>query len=572
MSDSEKNDDIITKAASSNKPAHIPTSGEDLANIAPGLKQFASLTGGSILYCLSALAIICGIAELIGPALTDGKNLIEALKCVITLNVYELALFAVLMTIVIWAKVNDDSISVLILIGLFMIGTGVALGTVGYHNPNICAFIGIAMVLVALAKIIAMRKYISFKLSRITLLGLTIILLWNFIISAIISRAWLTGTMEPEAVRYQWQLGWMAVLAGVITIVVDIIKSPIELHARKENGVPFLKSSMMGWIFIAVIFACIYAHQYAVAYMFGVNHCLGDYLPLIFLFAIFLIEIIRVKDLLNEFRPVIVIVSMLPLFFLIIALSGKLIMAYPRFGIELLWNPWIITLCYSACLAFIAVKHRWKELAYVIWAYLIVTVLVFGYSPNHSGELNFAVAGAMFLLSLLAIGIFHKNIALCFISVVIASIASVHTNSFERWANSINLHPGAGMALIFGLGTLIIALFFGRKTKQILTIVGSIALVIAFEDHLTNPHNFINVLVLSIILAVLIWLRTRHILAILILMIPNVIEIYMHAKNLSHWRFVIIGFVLLFVGAGLSILKGKKAEKVTSKAEGTNSQ
>ena len=78
--------------------------------------SFLSLTGGSFLYCLSALSIIYGITKIIGPPLAKSNILADIFPCVIVLNVYEIALLAVLVLIVAWKNVTDDAISLVILV------------------------------------------------------------------------------------------------------------------------------------------------------------------------------------------------------------------------------------------------------------------------------------------------------------------------------------------------------------------------------------------------------------------------------------------------------------------------
>ncbi len=84
-------------------------------------KKFLSLTGGSILYCLSALSIIYGISQVMGYQLVKSSELSQALPFILTLNIYELALLGVMVTIVLWRNVTDDAISLLILVALFLI-------------------------------------------------------------------------------------------------------------------------------------------------------------------------------------------------------------------------------------------------------------------------------------------------------------------------------------------------------------------------------------------------------------------------------------------------------------------
>ena len=85
------------------------------------IKSFLSLTGGSILYCLSAASIIYGIGQIIGPSLAKSILLSQTLPCLLAINLYELALLAVLVIIVRFRNVTDDAVSLLILIALFLV-------------------------------------------------------------------------------------------------------------------------------------------------------------------------------------------------------------------------------------------------------------------------------------------------------------------------------------------------------------------------------------------------------------------------------------------------------------------
>ena len=77
-------------------------------------KKFFRLTGGSLLYCLSAVFVAYGIVNVMGPVLEGSETLWGALGCVGTLAVYELALLGVLIAIV-RRKVVDDAISIVMI-------------------------------------------------------------------------------------------------------------------------------------------------------------------------------------------------------------------------------------------------------------------------------------------------------------------------------------------------------------------------------------------------------------------------------------------------------------------------
>jgi hypothetical protein len=96
----------------------------NLARNQDAIRRFLSLTGGSIFYCLSALSIVYGITQIIGPPLAESSNIGDILPCVGVLNVYELALLAVLILVVVWRNVTDDAISLVVLIALFLVASG----------------------------------------------------------------------------------------------------------------------------------------------------------------------------------------------------------------------------------------------------------------------------------------------------------------------------------------------------------------------------------------------------------------------------------------------------------------
>ncbi|GAI17133.1 unnamed protein product, partial [marine sediment metagenome] len=87
------------------KPPHTISSG-DILDLNTW-KSFFDLTGGSLLYCLSAVFVAYGIVKVMGPILSDTDSLSSALPCILTLHIYEIALLGVLILIV-SRKVVDD--------------------------------------------------------------------------------------------------------------------------------------------------------------------------------------------------------------------------------------------------------------------------------------------------------------------------------------------------------------------------------------------------------------------------------------------------------------------------------
>ena len=62
-------------------------------------KGFFNLAGGSILYCLSALSIIYGMSQILAPNLAKVRALSDILPCVLAINIYEIALTCLFLSV-----------------------------------------------------------------------------------------------------------------------------------------------------------------------------------------------------------------------------------------------------------------------------------------------------------------------------------------------------------------------------------------------------------------------------------------------------------------------------------------
>ena len=61
-------------------------------NSTTGWRSFLRVSGSSALFCLSAISIMYGIAQMITPVMAQSNSLSKTLPCIGALNLYELAL------------------------------------------------------------------------------------------------------------------------------------------------------------------------------------------------------------------------------------------------------------------------------------------------------------------------------------------------------------------------------------------------------------------------------------------------------------------------------------------------
>ena len=164
-----------------------PISSGDILDI-DTWKRFFRLTGGSVFYCLSAIFVAYGIVKVMGPILLGSNTLKDALLCIFTLHIYEIALLGVLILIV-SKKVVDDAISVVILMALFLVGTSIALGSVADKGITPSLIVGLVSVAVAFGKFYFMKRFARISFGVLSVLGLGLLMTCNYFGPILMARS-----------------------------------------------------------------------------------------------------------------------------------------------------------------------------------------------------------------------------------------------------------------------------------------------------------------------------------------------------------------------------------------------
>ena len=269
------------------------------------VKQFFQVTGGSTLYCLSAVFIAYGIIKLLRPVLVGSESISDALPCLLTLHAYELTLVGVLLLIV-FKKVVDDAISLTVLIALFMIGTSIALGSVADRGLTASFFLGLAGILIALAKIYAMKRFAKIQFGILSLIGLGIVIGCNYWGPSLMARSIAESPGAETGRRTLWLLIYLVMLGGSVTSLIEAIRKPNLSSDNNESPTPFLQSPAMAYIFVLIVLAASGVHQYWMAYAFTLERVLMDYVPIIAVGSLLLIEILRLTGKRNKVSDILI--------------------------------------------------------------------------------------------------------------------------------------------------------------------------------------------------------------------------------------------------------------------------
>ncbi len=547
-------------------PPLLPSSEEH--SLRETWRAFFSLTGGSPVYCLSALSIIYGIASILGPVLAQADFLREAVPCLVALNVYEVTLLAVLTVIVAWRHVLDDAISLVVLVALFLAGTGITLTALADSAPRVAMFIGGGCVALGAAKLVTLRRIVGLRFSTPVLTGCLLLLVWNFSIGALFGSR-LGGAPGATAERLPWLLSWCVVLVAGGLLLIDMVKPRKETRDATSADQPFLRQPAMVWVFslLLILIAC--AHQEVLSYIFDVRSKFSDYLPVISIISLALLQLSLSFG--RKVAALEIVIAATPLALCGATMMFSSIAAVNPTGIEYLWHPAVLLAVTGLALLWLARVNNAPLLLWVCAGYALGVML----TAKPTGQLislnlNWDFTGGVLVVGLLLFGLRKRNPALCFAAVTVTALGLTTMGGFRSLAMDLGLEPFGAMAGVLGLGTLALVLFFGR-TPALMMVAGAIATTACAFSYLYPTLSGRDILVAAVLLALIggLWWRTRYWPAMIILALPLPLRLWLVFMELAAWRFVLLGFLLLFGGAALSWWKGTQVQAKAKQKEMT---
>jgi len=470
------------------------------------------------------------------------------------LNVYELALLAVLVLIVVWRHVTDDAISLVILVALFLVASGMTLGVVAPSGLNICLTIGLGSAILGLGKLYVLRRYVSLRIGTMSALGLALILMWNFLGSSLMARPLMARTATDELRRGQWLVSWLTIMVGAALIFVEAASRKYAQDGARDRRPAFLHTHTMAWLFALVLLAAAGFHQYGVAYMFAIDYIYGDFIPLIAIMSLLLLELIR--SLGKRYESLEVMIACVPLGLTIFAVPNKLTAIPTSIGIEAVSYPPVVLGLTGLALLWMGFRRRCSWLRFLAFAYGLGVLLTM--SRDH--DFNLRLFGGGLILVLLAFGVILRNVHLCFAGVVAATIGLGTTDALAEFAKAHDLTAAGAILGAAAVGIMALALAFGHRTPAAYVLLGTLAAIACIFDYLPKSLRWVDLAVLLAIgalFAALLW-RTRNVAPALVLWIPVFPRAYLLVTRMSSWNFVVLSFLLLLLGALMSLFLKQK--------------
>ena len=517
----------------------------------PLLRQFLNLTGGSILYCLSALSIVYGIAQVLGPLLAQTDALREALPCIGALATYEIALLAVLLVIVLWRHVRDDAISLVVLVALFLVATALALSTVANSGPAAAFYIGLGCAGLGLAKLYTIRRYVGLDLGTLSFVAAALVLVSNCLGGAHFARL-LEESTTGEVQKSQWLAGWLGLFAAGVLAILD---SASRL-SRRAKPVPFLNRPAMRVLFLVICLAASGIHQYTLAYIFDISSVFGDYLPLIGIVSLLMLRMCR--DLRPKPGHFETVISWIPLAACSYAVISGAAIIPEAMGIAAVWHIPVFLGMMVCGLTGLWLRQYGRLPSATLAGYGGVFLLTVGCSAYGVHELNWGLFLWGTASALLIAGLVLQSLGLCFASVVAVTVSLAATSEFIHIVESCDLTPAGAVLGVYGLGTIALAILFRDEMPRTILRFGALCFMAALFDFF--PQEFRNSDMFCVgataALCVVLWARSRDWMAIAPLALPLLSRILLFVRHMSGWSYVVLSFVLLFVGGWVSVRKG----------------
>jgi hypothetical protein len=528
-----------------------PISSSDILDL-DTWKTFFNLTGGSLFYCLSAVFVAYGIVKVMGPILSGGESLLSALPCILTLHIYEIALLGVLILIV-SKKVVDDAVSVVILMALFLVGTSIALGSVADKGITPSFFVGLVGIVVAFGKFYSMKRFARVPFGVLSVLGLGVLMACNYLGPVLMARSISIDPSQELTRRGLWMFLWVTMLVAAGIVLIEAMRG--KYQQAEQNDRAFLQSSVMVYVFALILLIASGVHQYSMAYTFALERVFGDFVPLITVATLLLLEILRHNG--KRFGFTEIVISCVPLAAMLLAINEKTVIASAQFGFGLICYPPVFFVLSGLAVAAVAIYHRWYRLLVTVFFYGLGVILTFGFSPEYPYDLNIHACVWTLVIALLVYGIVIRNQFSYLAGIVVLCIELVQLDSFSVFVKNFNLTEAGSLGGIFGLGCMAFYLIFGQRLHKVFQIVGALCLAAFVYDYLPDYLHWSYIIALPVTgcLLGLLWFRRKDIVVMAILCVPFLIKLYIMAKRLANWRFVILGFLLLAAGTVTSLLK-----------------
>lgn len=523
------------------------------------LRDFFRGSGGSVFFLLSAVSIFYGLSAIVGPILGTSFALERTLPAIGTIGLYEVSLFGVMLALVLRWRVTRDAVSLFVLVAIFLITLGMLVSTVANDAPVTIVGVGAASVGLAWLQIGLARRWLRIPLPNLALAALALLLAWNGLGAALLAQYIGADVESVRTVRDVWALAAGVPIAGAVLLYLSAAAAHTGRLAKEQAHDVFLRTPGMMWVFAGTILAGTAVHQYAMRYVFDLPFYAVDYVPLIGIASLTAIEVARGFGLRQRWLTI--PASAIAPVVLFIAILAESFDTAAGLGAGLLVHPAAMLAGLCALLLWTASRVRRLDLAGMAAVYGVGMLILMRPASAGSGAetLNWDLvwmAAAAFSVPVLLV---FRNPTLWILACAVAAVALPQTILFARIfpdqvaSGDVNF---AWSCALFGGGVVLVYCVFRSRMPQWIAVAGAALLCMAalgLSMHEQPPVPPAVIAVTLLILSGVVYGRTRDALTTAVLGAPFLRLAYVSFADAGAWRFMILGFVLLILGAAWSV-------------------
>lgn len=518
---------------------------------------------GTLLYGLSAVSILLGLAMLIGPILGASFDPWKTIPCIGALNGYELALLGVLLLILAWGNAVSDGVTLVVLIGVFLGASGIANTAVANDSPGASAILGVACLVLAGMKLTVLIVRVGVPLRGWLLAALGLLLACNFLAAPIMADQLSGGRLTAAFLIHSWYVEAAAVSFGAALLWIAALRTPSGTLLAQPHERPFLRSQAMSWILVIVVMAGVAAHLPALSYVYGLQprSMLRAYLPLFILGDLLMLEFMRCLSIRRY--SIETIVALAPVLLLMSESARPMRDTGIPQSLPWLWNPSFLCLLMAGATAWRCSMHYWPRFLHAPAVYLCLAAPPI--SAAHYGRPDEAVMILLLWAILAAISIVQKKPVYLVIAALLFTLIGL---GYGPGQAQIPLYHGPVFAQVAGTMLLLVCSFFlldktdwARLIGVSLVLLAAILMMGSFRPE-TDDSLYTRLMVLTFCL-------NATLTAVLFLVPKDYLSGFFLAGGMAltmswrallllrgigaGWMLVLLSFVLLGIGAYLSL-------------------
>lgn len=534
--------------------------------VGPGwLRGLLDQHGAQLLFCCSAVCVLYGMLRILGPLLLLDGALSRKLPAFGALNVYEVSIFAVLSLIVLWRGKLSEAPLLVALTAVFATAIGLALDTLAIDSVSVGFALGGACLFLGAAKLGYLRTIIRVRLDAWLLAASGILLTGTFLGSGAMARTLTHSPCDANALATTWRYGVLAAVAagGLLWAWAAKLTS-----GNVGDGAALLHRPAMAWSIPILLLAGATVHACSLGYIFDVGYAWPDFLPLTVITAGLVTEVLRLRGTDRGTLPA--VAWAVP-----IAAGGWVALSrqftlLPFGQAGFLWHPTSVVLAASLSALWRTYRSGCRQLLTVGVAGLFLVVLTVGVTPTSAtqafGGLNWTpfwlATGAM----LLAAGIVGDAVWVAMAGAIALSLTASFTWLPSGQSVALGLRCSGGVAVLLGVALSIVSMVFGYRTPGKLAVFAALCLALGIwwldVPWMSWPRAAWSAF--AVVTGIALWYRTGSRLALGILATPLARLLYGACRLAEGWSYVAAGFVLLFVGAVVAMLRNGAPVAATS--------